>query len=122
MRAFDVPSKKSHWPYEYFHDISQLNETQLPPKDAFYSNLKRKNTLENDTRVEYERLIAVDGKSHTDAINVLHLDDIPPSTIDKTYNELQDIWRKNGMTTLRDFLRYYSELDVGPMVKAIERF
>ena len=39
----------------------------------------------------------------------------------RRYRELQDIWRRRGMTTFRDFLEYYNNLDVGPFVQAVEK-
>ena len=43
LKAFDVREKKSHWPYEYIDSLSRLEETQLPPHEAFYSSLKKSN-------------------------------------------------------------------------------
>ena len=35
----DLLKKKGVYPYEYMDDFSKLSETQLPPKEAFYSKL-----------------------------------------------------------------------------------
>ena len=49
--TFQVPVRKSFFPYEYFTSLDVLNDTSLPPKEAFYSTLKRCNVLENETRI-----------------------------------------------------------------------
>lgn len=41
---------------------------------------------------------------------------------DKQYEYCQKIWREKDMTTLRDFLEWYNNLDVGHFVDAIKRF
>jgi len=37
------------------------------------------------------------------------------------YQYCLDIWQEHGMTTFRDFLEWYNNLDVGPFVTAVER-
>ena len=44
-----------------------------------------------------------------------------PKTGQENYDQLQQIWKENHMQTFRQFLEYYNNLDVGPMVKAIEK-
>ena len=40
LSTFGVCQRKSFFPYEYFTDLSVLDEKSLPPKKAFYSSLK----------------------------------------------------------------------------------
>ena len=47
---------------------------------------------------------------------------IPKSSIDDKYKQLLEIWTINNMKTFRDFLKYYSELDIGPFVQGIAAF
>ena len=46
--------------YEYFISIDILKETKLPSKEAFYSQLKQKNILENDLYIKYTSLRKVE--------------------------------------------------------------
>jgi hypothetical protein len=46
---------KGVFPYEFFDSLEKFNETQLPPKDAFYSNLNE----ESITDEEYQRALKV---------------------------------------------------------------
>ena len=38
------------------------------------------------------------------------------------YEYCQMVWQSQGMTTFRDFLVWYNNLDVGPFVEAVEKF
>ena len=44
----DLVTKKGVYPYDYVSDFSVLAETQLPPKEAFYSKLDDKDISEED--------------------------------------------------------------------------
>jgi len=36
---FQLMRKKGIFPYEYLDSVSRLEETSLPPRESFYSNL-----------------------------------------------------------------------------------
>jgi len=74
---------KGVFPYEYITSFSVLNETQLPPKSAFYSKLRCKHISNED------------------------------------YERAKFVWNHYQMKTLKDFLIWYNNLDVGPFIKAI---
>ena len=94
LKAYQVDEQKSFFPYEWFDSVEKLNFPSLPEYNAFYSSLKGLNVLETDNN---------------------------KSGIDQ-YNDLKQIWIDKGMKTFKDFLVYYNNLDVGPFVKAVERF
>ncbi|XP_060570376.1 uncharacterized protein LOC132728723 [Ruditapes philippinarum] len=96
LSTFGVSQRKSYFPYEYFTDMAVLDETSLPPKEAFYSSL---NTL---------------------ALLNLHIP--PKSRVEENYQHLLEIWKQNNMITFRDFLEHYNNLDTSPMVEGIEKF
>ena len=41
---------------------------------------------------------------------------------EEEYEHCQTVWRENNMSSFRDFLKFYNNLDVGPFVTAVERF
>ena len=41
--------------------------------------------------------------------------------VEQNYQFLQRVWQRENMTTFRDFLIYYNNLDVGPFVEAVEK-
>ena len=51
----DLLAEKGAYPYDYFTSIDKFREKQLPPKEAFYSNLTESN-IEDD---EYERALKI---------------------------------------------------------------
>ncbi|GFN78397.1 hypothetical protein PoB_000490300 [Plakobranchus ocellatus] len=40
LAAYEVEEQKGFFPYEYTTSIEKLDETSLPPRDAFYSSLR----------------------------------------------------------------------------------
>ena len=47
---YDLFTRKGVYPYEYVNSWDRFNETQLPPIDAFYSNLK----MSSKSKDEYQ--------------------------------------------------------------------
>jgi hypothetical protein len=88
--AYEAEATKSFFPYEWFDCVEKLDQEQLPEYEAFFSTLKGKNLLEEDGC----------GREN--------------------YENLKTIWQERGMKTMRDFLVFYNNQDVGPFVKAVE--
>ena len=47
-QQYDLLTRKGVYPYEYVNSWDRFNETQLPPIDAFYSNLNISSISEED--------------------------------------------------------------------------
>ena len=45
---FEMLLRKGVFPYDWFNSLEKLNETQLPPKEAFYSKLNNSHITDND--------------------------------------------------------------------------
>ena len=45
-----------------------------------------------------------------------------PLESESQYEELKNLWNKNGMRTFRDYLIHYNNLDTGPFCKALTTF
>ena len=108
LQAYKIPEAKSYFPYEWFDHPAKLDFPCLPPYQTFYSELKQRNVLEVRDKKDNDD----DGDDQDQNDKVLGA---------RRYRELQDIWRRRGMTTFRDFLEYYNNLDVGPFVQAVEK-
>ncbi len=106
LKAFRVEENKSYLPYEWLDSVDKLKEPFLPTYDAFYSSLKNVNTLEAEHAAWQEG-----GRVGAE-----------PKTGQENYEDLLKIWIDRGMTTFRDFLEFYNNLDVGPFVTAVTRF
>jgi len=45
---FEMLLRKGVFPYDWFNSFEKLDETQLPPKEAFYSKLNNLNITDDD--------------------------------------------------------------------------
>ena len=108
LEAYKIPQAKSYFPYEWFDHPSKLYFPSLPPYHTFYSELRQRNVLEERDRKDDDDV--KDGDEYDQNDKVLGA---------RRYLELHDIWRDQGMTTFRDILEYYNNLDVGPFVQAV---
>lgn len=48
LTSFKVAHGKFYWPYDWFVSLDQLNQTELPPKEAFFSKLKNKGITDEE--------------------------------------------------------------------------
>ena len=92
LKAYGVEEQKSFFPYEYLDCKEKLQEDSLPPYEAFYSELKGKNVLDENGGEKLGR---------------------------ENYAKLQRLWVDSNMESLCDFLMYYNNQDTYPFVKAV---
>ena len=85
LKAYECEQIKGFFPYEWIDGLDKLEETSLPPHQAFYSSLKNKNITEEE------------------------------------YAYCQQVWEENEMSTFKDFLVWYNNLDVVPFLEAVEK-
>ena len=109
--------KVSFFPYDYFTSADQLDETTLPPYETYYSTFKGCNVLEEDYAT-FQKLID-QGKSEQEALQILRLQEVP-KTGPENYQWLHQLWNENQWSTFADYLKWYNDLDVTPMIQAIE--
>jgi hypothetical protein len=105
LKAYGIEEQKSYWPYEWFDNTDKLEETCLPPYDAYYSTLKRGNTL----NLEHEKWLEKGAQGE------------PPQTGLQKYEELQQLWTVKQFATVRQYLEYYNNLDTKPFVQAVDK-
>ena len=117
FKAFGVTEQKSFFLYDYFVSAGQLDETTLPPYESFYSTMKNCNVLEEEY-ISFQKLVD-QGKSEQEALQILCLTS-KPETGPENYQWLQQLWTENQWSTFADFLKWYNDLDVNPMIQAIE--
>ena len=85
LKAYECEQTKGFFPYEWIDSLDNLEETSLPPHEAFYSSLKNANITEDD------------------------------------YQYCQRVWEGKEMSTFKDFLVWYNNLDVVPFLEALEK-
>ena len=93
LRAFGIEEQKGFFPYEWFDDVSKLENTSLPPLgELWYSKLRGKSVLDDGVK-----------------------------SVEENYAWLMQEWEKHEMKTFSDFLQWYNNLDVTPFVLAVIR-
>ena len=86
--------------YEWFDNPDKLDFPELPPYEAFFSELNNNNPLDKDF-IDYEKL-RKSAHDEEQALRKLQIKTVPPYGLDN-YNYLKDSWKKNGMTKFKDF-------------------
>ena len=95
-----------------------MNNSELPPYDAFFNKLRNVNPLEKDYS-DYQNLLN-SGLKTEEALSKMKLSKPPPSG-EEHYQYLLDIWIHENMCTFKDFLRLYNNKDVVPTLEAMQK-
>ena len=91
LKAFGASVPKGFFCYEFLDCKEKLKFDHLPPREAFYSTLKKCNVL---------------GEGEVGEAN---------------YRWLQEVWQAEGMKSLKDLLRWYNNRDCEGFVEAVEK-
>ena len=118
LKAYKTSETKRFFPYEWFDHPNRMQNTELPPYDAFYSKLRSCNTLEAEN-TNYVNLLK-NGLTTEQAVIKLKLSRPPPNGIEK-YHYLQQIWKQEQMTSFKGILRWYNNKDVVPILEAMQK-
>ena len=118
LKAYKTSKTKGFFPYEWFDCPQKINNSELPPYDAFLSKLRNMNPLEEDYSV-YQTLLSSVLKTE-EALSKMKLSKPPPSGEEK-YQCLLDIWNHEIMCTFKDFLRWYNNKDVVTTLEAMQK-
>ena len=95
-----------------------MQNTEVPPYDAFHSKLRSCNPLEP----EYTDCVnLIKSGMTTDQVVIKLKLSKPPPTVVKNYHYLQQIWKQDQMSSFRDFLRWYNNKDIVPTLKAFQK-
>ena len=95
-----------------------MQNPELPPYDAFYSELRSCNPLETEY-TDYINLLK-SGLTTEQAVMKLKLSKPPPTGIEN-YLYLQLIWKQEQMNSFRDFSRWHNNKDVVPTLEAMQK-
>ena len=118
LKAYKTSETKGFFPYEWFDHPDKMQNTELPPYDAFYSKLRKGNPLEAEY-TDYVNLLK-SGLTTEQAVIKLKLPKPPPTGIE-TYQYLQQVWKQEQMSSFKDFLRWYNNKDVVPTLEAMQK-
>ena len=118
LKAYKIAETKGFFPYEWFVCLQKMNNSELPPYDAFFSKLRNVNSLEKDYS-DYQNLLG-SGLKTEEALSKMKLSKPPPSG-EENYQYLLDIWSHENMCTFKDFSRWYNNKDVVPTLEAMQK-
>ena len=118
LKAYKTTETKGFLPYEWFDCPQKMNNSELPPYDTFFSKLRNVNPLEKDYS-DYQELLS-SGLKTEQALSKMKLSKPPPSE-EENYQYLLDIWNRENMCTFYDFLRWYNNKDVVPILEAMQK-
>ena len=88
LKAYKTSKTKGFFPYEWFNHPDKMQNTELPPYDAFYSKLRGCNPLKAEY-TEYVNLVK-SGMTAEEAVAKLKLSKTPPTGVEN-YQYLQKI-------------------------------
>ena len=77
LKACKTSETKGFFPYEWLDCPQKMNNSELPPYDAFFSKLRNKNPLEKDYS-DYQTLLS-SGLKTEEALSKMKLSKPPPS-------------------------------------------
>ena len=118
LKAYKTSETKRFFLCDRFDQLDKMQNTEIPPYDAFYSKLRSCNPLE----VEYTDYVNLlkSGLTKEQTVVELKLSKAPPTGIEN-YQYLQQIWKQEQMSSFKDFLRWYNNKDVVPTLEAIQK-
>ena len=94
-----------------------MQNTELPPYDAFHSKLRSCNLVEAEYTDYVNRL--KNGLTTEQAVVKLKLSKPSPTGIEN-YQYLKQIWKQEQMSSIKNFLLCYNNNDVVPTLEAIQ--
>ena len=100
LKAYKTAESKGFFLYEWFDCPQKMNNSELPPYDAFFSKLRNVNPLEKDYS-DYQNLLS-SGLKTEEALSKMKLSKPPPSA-EKNYQYLLDIWNHEICARLKTF-------------------
>ena len=100
LKAYKTWETKGFFPYEWYDYPDKMQNTELPPYDAFSSKLRSCNPLE----AEYMDYVNPLKKGLTTEKAVVKLKLLkPPPTGIENYQYLQQMWQQEQMSSFKDF-------------------
>ena len=94
-------------PYEWFDQPDKLQKTELPPHEAFHNKIRSCKPLKADY-TDYVNFLKSELTTEQEAIKWKLSK--PPATGIDIYQHLQQMWKKEQVSSSKDFLRSYSKI------------
>ena len=106
LMEYKTSGRKNFCPYKWSEHSDKMQSTEFPQFDAFYSELRSRNPIEQEY-MDYVYLLK-SGLTKEQAIIRLQLSERHPLL----YQYLQQMWMQKQMSSFKEFLHWYSIEDV----------
>ena len=117
LKAFGVNEQKGFFNYDYSTSAAQLDETTLLPYETFYSTIKGCNVLE-ENYATFQKLVD-QGKSEQEAYKPSDYQQSQKLVL-KIISGFNSSGIENQWSIFADYLEWYNDLGVTPMIQATE--
>ena len=117
LKAYKTSETKRFFPFEWFDQPEKLQNTKLPPYDAFYIKIRSCKPLEAEY-TDYVNLLK-NWLTREQAVVKLKLSE-PPLTMIEKYQNPQQTWKQQQKSSFKDFLRWHKNWDVVPTLEAMQ--
>ena len=118
LKAYKTSETKGFFPYEKLDHPDKMQNTELPPNGAFYSKLRSCNPLETEYTADVNLMKS--GLTTEQAVVKLKLSK-PPLTGIEFYQQLQQIWKQEQMSSFKNFLRWYNKENDVPTLETMQK-
>ena len=118
LKAYKTKETKGFFPYEWFVCPEKTNNKELAPYDSFFSILRRSNPLQKDYN-DFQNLLN-SGLTTEQALAKFRMDRIPPIGAEND-SYLQRVWKNENMQYFSDFLKWYNNESVAPILEAMRK-
>ena len=118
LKAHKTSETKKFFPYGWFDHPDKMQNTELPPYDGFYSKFPSCNPFDAEY-TDYVNLLK-SGLTTEQAVVKVQLSKPPPTGIEN-YQNLQQIWKQEQMSSFKDILRWYNNKDVVPTLQSMQK-
>ena len=118
LKAYKCSERERFFPYEWFDHPDKMQNTDFPPSDPFYVELRSYNTLE----IEYNDFFDLLKKGWTTEQAFVDLNLLNPLTSGvENHRNLQQILKLRQMGSFKVFLWCFNNKDVVPTLEAIRK-
>ena len=117
-KAYKTSEKKGFFPLEWFESPNKLDALFLSAYEYFFNKLRDHRPLAEDF-TDFTKLLN-SGLSHQEALKCLRPKKVLPSG-DDNHNYPKVVWEKEQMSITKDFVNRYSNKDVVPTLKAMQK-
>ena len=118
LKAYKTSEKRGFLSYEWFDHPEKMHDTEHTSYDAFCSKLRSCNPLEAK-HMDYVNLLKIGLTTEQTVVKLKHSK--PLHTGIEKYQYLQQLWKREQMSSFKDFMRWYNNQEVALTLEALQK-